>query len=139
MGPSVDRGSCLRQGPLVKNPVACFVEYNDGLRGTVLMLGGMVNEELIALRVKGRQEIASTLCYVPIENSNNFSPYVDAIARMFLTGKRDYPVERTLLTTGVLSFLMESRFRGHKRLETPMLSISYRAPKVTYFAHGQGS
>lgn len=124
---------------LVAHPVACFIEYNDGFRATVLMLGGMVNEEMIALRVKGRREIASTLCYVPIENSNNFSPLVDSIARMFITGKRDYPVERTLLTTGALSFLMESRYRGHKRIETPMLNIQYRAPKVSYYAHGLGS
>ncbi len=128
-----------RPEELVKNPVACFLEYNDGFRATVLMLGGMVNEEIVAFRVKGRREIASTLCYSPLENSNNFSPLVDSIARMFLTGKHDYPVERTLLTTGAVSFLMESRAQGQKRIETPMLKIAYRAPKESYFAHGRGS
>jgi hypothetical protein len=93
------------------------------------MLGGMVKENLLAFRVKGRKEIASTLLYVPIENSKNFSPFVDAIARMFITGKTDYPVERTLLTTGALSSLMESAYQGKKRLETPMLNIRYLAPK----------
>ena len=58
---------------------------------------------------------------------------------MFITGKGDYPVERTLLTTGALSFLMESRHQGHKRIETPMLKIAYRAPKESYYAHGRGS
>jgi hypothetical protein len=48
-------------------------------------------------------------------------------------------VERTLLTTGALSFLMESAYQGHKRLETPMLNVAYRAPAESYFAHGRGS
>jgi len=128
-----------RPEEIVKRPVACFLEYNDGFRATVLMLGGMVNESLVAFRVKGRRQIDSTLCYVPIENSNNFSPFVDAIARMFITRKTDYPVERTLLTTGATSFLMESAHQGQKRIETPLLNIKYRAPKNSYYAHGMGS
>ena len=123
----------------VKNPVLCQLEYNDGFRAATLSLGGLVNEYLVAFRVKGRQEIASTNCYVPTENSNNFSPLVHAIAQMYLTGKRAYPVERTLLTTGALAFLMESAYQGHKRVETPMLRVAYRAPVESYFAHGRGS
>jgi hypothetical protein len=123
----------------VKNPVLCLLEYNDGFRAAVLMLGGLVNEYLVAFRVKGQKEIASANCYVPTENSNNFSPLVHAIAHMYVTGKRLYPVERTLLTTGALSFLMESAHQGHKRLETPMLRVAYRAPAESYFAHGRGS
>jgi hypothetical protein len=103
------------------------------------MLGGLVNEYLVAFRVKGKEEIASANCYVPTENSNNFSPLVHAIAQMYLTGKRAYPVERTLLTTGALAFLMESAYQGHKRLETPLLRVAYRAPAESYFAHGRGS
>jgi len=124
---------------VVKNPVACFLEYNDGAQATVLLLGGKVNEYLAAFRVKGRRAPAATLCHTPAENSNNFSPLVDSIARVFLGGKPDYPVERTLLTTGAVSFLMESRYQGQKRIETPMLKIAYRAPKESYYAHGEGS
>ena len=124
---------------LVENPVACFLEYNDGFKATCLMLGGMVDEYLAAFRVRGKSEIESTLCYIPIENSNNFSPLVDSIARMFMTGQRDYPVERTLLTTGAVSFLMESRHKGHRRIETPDLDIVYQAPAQSYYAPGPGS
>jgi hypothetical protein len=123
----------------VKHPVLCLLEYNDGFRAAIVMLGGLVNEYLVAFRVKGRSQIDSTNCYAPIENSNNFSPLVHAIAQMYLTGKRAYPLERTLLTTGALSFLMESAYQGHKRLETPMLNVVYRAPAESYFAHGKGS
>ena len=101
--------------------MACLLEYRDGFRAAVLVLGGLVNEYLVAFRVKDRPEIDSTLCYVPLENSNNFSMLVHGIVQMFETGRPPYPVERTLLTTGALAFLMESAWRGHRRLETPEL------------------
>ena len=121
----------------VANAVLCLIEYNDGFRAGSLMLPGLVNEYLFAAKVGG--QIHSTLCYIPTENSNNFSPLVDAIGRMFTTGKTDYAVERTLLVTGALSSLIESRHQGHKRIETPQLKIAYRAPAQSYYAHGRGS
>jgi hypothetical protein len=123
----------------VRDPVLCLIEYRDGFRGGALMLGGLVNEYLVAVKTKGRPEPDATLCYVPAENSNNFSPLVHAIANMYETGKLLYPVERTLLTTGALSFLMESGYQDHKRLETPELGITYKAPAKSYYAHGMGS
>jgi hypothetical protein len=123
----------------VSNPVLCMLEYNDGFRAATLSLGGLVNEYLVALRVKGRAAIDSTNCYIPIENSNNFSMLVHGIAQMFLTGRPSHPVERTLLTTGALAMLMESAHQGHKRLETPMLNVAYKAPKESFYAHGRGS
>jgi len=123
----------------VKKPVLCLVEYNDGFRGAVLALGGLVNEYLVGLRVKGRREIDSTSCYVPVQNSNNFSMLVHGIVQMFQTGNRPYPMERTLLTTGTLAALMESAYQGHKRLETPHLNIRYIAARESFFAHGRGS
>ena len=128
-----------RPEEVVQRPVACLLEYNDGFKGAALALGGLVSEYLAAVKIKGRSEPAATLCYIPKENSNNFSPLVDSIARMFLTGKLDYPVERTLLTSGALCFLMDSWYQGQKRLETPMLKIRYRAPEKSYYAHGMGS
>ncbi len=122
----------------VKDPVLCELEYNDGFRGSILMLPGLVNEFLIALQVKGRPQVDSTLCYMPLQNSNNFSPLVHAVAHMFTTGQHLYPIERTLLTTGADAFLMESGYQ-HRRLETPELKIAYTAPEKSYYAHGQGS
>ena len=50
---------------------------------------------------------------------------------MFLTGKPQYPVERTLLISGALEALMESRYRGHVRIETPHLDVRYRSYEKT--------
>jgi hypothetical protein len=141
MKAALSRGETIGSGRPedVRNPVLCLLEYNDGFRAAVLALGGMVNEYLVAFRVKGRADIDSTLCYVPTENSNNFSMLVHGINQMYQTGKPSHPVERTLLTTGALSFLMESAHQGHKRLETPMLNVSYKPPAESFYAHGRGS
>jgi len=58
---------------------------------------------------------------------------------MYVTGQRLYPVERTLLTTGALANIMESAHTGHRRFETPMLKVAYKAPEKSYYAHGAGS
>jgi hypothetical protein len=141
MRAALSRGERVGPGApeAVKKPVVCLLEYNDGFRASVLMLPGLVNEYLMALKVKGKKDPDSTLCYIPTENSNNFSPLTHAIANMYTTGKLFYPVERTLLTTGALSYLMESASRGHQRLETPTLKVAYKAPAKSYYAHGAGS
>ena len=49
-----------------------------------------------------------------------------AIESLVRTGHAPYPVERTLLTTGVLDAVMTSRHQGGKRVETPHLKIEYQ-------------
>jgi hypothetical protein len=51
---------------------------------------------------------------------------------MFVTGKPLYPVERTLLVTGALDFLMDS-LHQKKRVETPELQVAHRAPLNDFF------
>jgi len=62
----------------------------------------------------------------------HFDGLVRCIEEMFITGKPQYPVERTLLTTGMLAFLFESK-RVRKTVETPALDVAYRAPAHAYF------
>ena len=51
---------------------------------------------------------------------------------MFLTGKAAYPVERTLLTSGLVAAGLQSLADG-RRNETPHLTLRYRAPRESLF------
>jgi hypothetical protein len=114
-----------------------LVEYRDGFTAAVLALDSL-SEYIAAVKPKGAPAQA-TLCYIPIENSNNFSNLVHGITQMIATGKRPYPVERTLLVTGALAALMDSGFQSGKRLETPELGIAYKPPPRSWYAPGEGS
>ena len=51
----------------------------------------------------------------------------------FVTGRAPYPVERTLLTSGLVEAGMQSLAGGQKRLETPHLAVRYQAPRGPLF------
>ena len=52
----------------------------------------------------------------------------------FLTGKSPTPLERTLLTTGLVEAGVRSLGTGQQRLETPHLAIRYQPPSESTFA-----
>jgi hypothetical protein len=123
---------------MVRIPTAFVVEYVDGLKATVLILNGHVDDTTIAIRTHdaaGRETIASTLLYLPAPpGASFFNPLVLRIEDFFRSGRAPYPVERTLLTGGILDAALESRFRGHQTLETPELAaIDYTPPNDSGF------
>ncbi len=128
-----------RSGKRIEDTPAVLglVEYRDGFRGAVLA-SNEISEYLVAVKPKGKSAEA-TLCYLPIENSNNFSMLVHGVTQVISTGKRPYPVERTLLVTGALAGLMDSGYQNGKRLETPELNFGYTAPEKSWYAPGEGS
>ncbi|MBI3698068.1 MAG: hypothetical protein HY238_24930 [Acidobacteria bacterium] len=114
---------------LVKNPAAYFIEHRDGLKTTLLMLNGAVKDFNFAARVKGIRGIPSTQFFLsPTPNVTYSACLVSKIDEMFETGRAPYPVERTLIVSGILESCLTSRLQDHQRLETPHLSVRYRAP-----------
>jgi hypothetical protein len=104
-----------------------LIHYRDGLRAIVLSAatGGGINWQF-ACRLAGEQQPRATSFYVgPWNNRNLFKALSHAIQTHFREHHAPYPVERTLLVTGILDAEMESRFRGGKPMETPQLAISY--------------
>jgi hypothetical protein len=122
----------------LRHPVAFVVEYVDGLRATVLILNGHVDDTTIAARISsssGADTIVSTLMYLPAPpGACFFDPLVLRIEDFFATRQPPYPALRTLLTGGVLDAALESRVRAHRRIETPDLAvIDYQPPADSGF------
>jgi hypothetical protein len=123
---------------IVKDPVAYRYEHEDGLKSTMLMMDDLVRDFNFAARLEGRAEPFSTQMYLPMPDgrttlANFFSPLVNNMEKMFLTGKPTYPVERTLLTTGLTAAGVESLYRKQVRYETPHLAIRYQPTKESTF------
>ena len=114
---------------LAKNPWAYFIEYADGLKTTLLMLDGALQDFNFAARVKGTGLMSTQFLLTPEPNVTYSACLVGKVEEMFVSGRAPYPVERTLLVSGTLESCLTSRVQGHKRLETPHLSVSYQAPK----------
>ncbi len=113
---------------LVTKPVAGFIEYADGTRATLLMLNGAIKDFVFAARLRGRAKPLSTqFLLTPVPNVTYSARLVSNIEKMFTTGRAPYPVERTLLTSGILEACLDSRLRGSQVLETPQLRVRYRA------------
>ena len=119
---------------LVKNPAAYLVEYSDGLRSVMLMLNGAVRDFTFAARLKGPARVESTQFVVqPEPNVAHLTCLVAKIEAMIQTGEVPYPMERTLIATGILERCLQSQSQGHRRLKTPELQICYRASVESHF------
>ena len=123
---------------LAPDPVAYHYEHADGLKCTLLLMSGLVRDFNFAAYVNGSREPWSTQMYLPMPDgrttlANFFSPLVNNMEKLFLTGRSPYPVERTLLTTGLTAAGIESLYRGQQRFETPHLAIHYQPAKESTF------
>ena len=123
---------------LVPDPAAYRYEHADGLKCTLLLMNGLVRDFNFAAYVNSSRDPWSTQMYLPMPDGRTtlasfFSPLVHHMEEMFLTGRPPYPLERTLLTTGLTAGGVESLYRKQQRLETPHLAIDYQPKKESTF------
>jgi hypothetical protein len=116
---------------LVKDPIAYQYEHRDGLKSTMVLLNGLVQDFNFAAHLNDRAAPLSTQMYLPMPRrhatlANFFSPLTHHIEQLFLTGRSPYPVERTLLTTGLVIAAVDSLHAGGRRQETPYLDVAYQ-------------
>jgi hypothetical protein len=137
------RDNCRQFAPppgrptFLRGPVAFVVEYRDGLKATVLLLNGHVDDTTFAARLRDEPKPVSCLFDLPPPPGAAFLQALTTKLEDYLaTGQPPYPVERTLLTGGILDLVLESRIKDHQRLETPDLDVSYDPPKGSGFVRG---
>ena len=120
---------------LAKKPAAYFIEYRDGLKATMLMLDGALKDFNFAARLQGVAQIQSTqFLLTPDPNVTYSACLMHKAEQMFETGVAPYPVERTLLVSGILESCLTSKLQGQTLLPTPQLAVAYKAPQRSQFA-----
>lgn len=116
-----------------RRPVLFRLQYRDGMPAVALILAPSGSPWTFAARRRNSTEIDS--CFFGLKERGRPLPHFDGLVKciedMFVTGKPAYPVERTLLTTGALALLFESKKRL-ARVKTPELAISYQSPKEIF-------
>jgi len=118
----------------VKEPVAYRFKYADGLKATMLLMNGLVGDFTFAAKLKGEPHPLSTLFYLPPNPNVVYSAALMSKAeQMFTTGIAPYPIERTLLTTGLVAAGMQSLAQEQRRIETPYLDVQYQSPRESLF------
>jgi hypothetical protein len=112
------------------------------LQAACYLLNGYIKSAAFAANVAGVDAPVTTHFETQARPHAHFSGLVHHIEEMILTGTPSYPVERALLTTGLLTALFDSSYRQGSSIqdgrvvETPHLNIPYRAPQASLFQRG---
>jgi hypothetical protein len=114
-------------------PHVLLIAYKDGLKATILKVGRNSNRWNVAMKLKGEDKPrAMRIFNGPWGNRNLFMALSHAIQSFFRTGDAPYPVERTLLASGVVDAVMRSAADG-KPIATPHLEFRYEAKDFKAF------
>lgn len=117
-----------RHKEFAKNATFFLIEYRDGLKAAVAMGTGLASQFAFAGEIKGQARPAATWFRLQDHRPyGHFAHLLRAIEHTIHTGKPAYPVERTLLTTGMLDALMHSAAERNRVIKTPELDIRYEA------------
>ncbi len=112
-----------------------LIEHHDGLRTTMLLTG--IRDFNYAGMLRDGSTVSCQM-YLPMPTHGSttadfFNPLVRHVETTIINRKSPYPVERTLLTSGMVIGGVDSLFAGEKPLETPHLNVPYTAPRESTF------
>ncbi len=112
---------------LVPHPTLFVIDYRDGLRASVLTLGSLYLDWSVAWRYGDGRSDSTAFWTQEARPFTHFALLVQQLEPFFRTGRPTWPVERTLLTTGVLDALLISHRDGGTIVSTPQLAIAYQS------------
>lgn len=115
---------------------AYFIEHADGFRTTMFLLP--IHDFNYAGLNGKTGEIISCQMYLPMptfsaSTADFFNPLVHHIERMVIENRVPFPIERTLLTSGMTLAAVESLYRNGAVVETPEMAVRYSAPKESSY------
>ena len=107
------------------------VEHLDGFRTTMFLLNGLIQDFNFAGIERQTGQVHSCQMYLPMPPrvttlADFFNPLVNNVERMILEGRAPYPIERTLLTSGMTLAGVESLHRGQVAVATPEMKVVYQ-------------
>ena len=111
----------------VRRPILFLLNYADGLQAAVIELNGAAGEWAGAWQYADGTIESCQFWTQEGRPGAHFTLLLNGIEEMIKTGNPAWPVERTLLTSGALDALLQSRLQGGIPLETPHLRISYQS------------
>jgi hypothetical protein len=104
-----------------------LIEYRDGLRATLAMMNGICREFSFAATTDAHPKPQATWIRLDYKKPfGHFAWLLQGIEHLIHHRRAPYPVERTLLTTGILDRAMHSIAAGGRKFDTPELAIAYR-------------
>jgi hypothetical protein len=121
---------------VLPDTLAYFIQHRDGFR-TTLFMANIHDFNYAGLRADN-DEIVSCQMYLPMPGhsattADFFNPLVRHIESLVLDGRAPYPVERTLLTSGMTLAAVDSIHQEYRPVETPEMAVVYQAPRESMF------
>lgn len=112
-----------------------FIEHLDGFRTSIYLTGV---QDFNYAGLLADKSIVSCQMYLPMPGHGSttadfFTPLIHHIEDMILTGQAPYPVERTLLTSGMVIGGVDSLHGGQALVETPEMGVAYQSPNESLF------
>jgi hypothetical protein len=120
------------------NTLAYFIEHRDGFRTTMFLAPSPVRDFNYAGLRRDTNEIVACQMYLPMPGQSAttadfFNPLARHIETLVLENRAPYPVERTLLTSGMVIGGVDSLHGGQVRVETPEMEVRYQGPRESTF------
>ena len=110
---------------LAREPRGWVIEHRDGLRSTILVLDGVVADYNFAVRTSDGRIVSAQIYRPPAPTAHHFTRLAEVIEDFFRTHKQPWPLERSLLLSGLLQMIRNPTAQNGRPIETPTLKISY--------------
>lgn len=138
-GFTTDRVSFEWAREALPDTLAYFIEHRDGFR-TTIFLTGIRDFNYAGLRSDNDQIVACQM-YLPMPGhsattADFFNPLARHIENLVLEQRAAYPVERTLLTSGMVIGGVDSLYAGEVPVDTPEMAVRYKGPRESQFRQG---